>query len=271
MEMITTGTPITCASKENDRLQLRYKTSGPNAAIEIYDTSELYGEKGSFRIMQFSGEAVQGAMDLERPERIVFEYPRAIIHLMKQNDPAFEDVFAIGHGIGTIAGYFAEKRFKVAELDDKVVEISKAWFGCSGDHVVIGDGRQLLCMEKPDTYDYIVLDAFNAQGTPRHLISSEFFRIARDKLHAGGAILMNLIGRGDNDRLINAVHTTLGEHFPHTVSFSMPSNRITDAKNIIMMGSGKPIRFQARHMAGFAEFAPGPGHLILDGIGEAAK
>lgn len=245
-------------------MQLRYKTSGPNTDIEVYDTSELYGEIGSFRILQFSGEAVQGAMDLERPERIVFEYPRAMIHLMKQNDPAFEDVFAIGHGIGTIAGYFAEKRFKVAELDDKVVEISKVWFGCGCDHVVIGDGRQLLDMEKPDTYDYMILDAFTAQGTPRHLISSEFFRIVRDKLHAGGAILMNLIGKGDNDRLINAIHTTLGEHFPYTASFSMPSNRMTDAKNIVMMGSGKPIRFQARHMAGFMEFVPGPGHLILD-------
>jgi spermidine synthase len=247
-------------------LQLRYKTSGANADIEIYDTSELYGEKGSFRIMQFSGEAVQGAMDLERPERIVFEYPRAIIHLIKQNDPAFEDVFAIGHGIGTIAGFFAEKRFKVAELDDKVVELSKVWFGCRCEHVVIGDGRRLLGSEKPDTYDYMILDAFTAQGTPRHLISSEFFRIARDKLHASGAIIMNLIGRGDNDRLINAVHTTLCGHFPYTASFSMPSNRITDAKNVIMMGSGKPIRFQARHMAGFAEFVPDPGHLILDGF-----
>lgn len=245
-------------------MQLRDKTSGPHGEIEIYDTSELYGEKGSFRIMQFSGEAVQGAIDLERPERIVFEYPRAIIHLMKQNDPSFEDVFAIGHGIGTIAGYFADKRFKVAELDDNVVQLSKAWFGSDCGHVVIGDGRKLLDTEKPGTYDYIILDAFTAQGTPRHLISSEFFRIARDKLHAGGAILTNLIAKGDNDRLINAVHTTLGEHFPYTGAFSMPSNRMTDAKNVIMIGSGKPIRFQTRHMAGFAEYAPGPGHLILD-------
>lgn len=249
-------------------MQLRFKASGANTDIEIYDTTDLYGEKGNFRIMQFSGEAVQGAIDLDRPDRIVFEYPRAIIHLMKLNDPAFENVFAIGHGIGTIAGYFAEKRFKVAELDENVVELSKVWFGCRCDHVVVGDGRELLSREEPDMYDFIVLDAFTAQGTPRHLISSEFFRIARDKLHAGGAIIMNLIGKGDNDRLINAVHSTLAEHFPYTQSFSMLTNRTTDAKNVIMMGGGRPIRFQTRHMAGFREFDPAPGHWIADGSGD---
>lgn len=245
-------------------MQLRHKTSGANADIEIYDTTELYGEKGRFRIMQFSGEAVQGAIDLDRPERVVFEYPRAIIHLMKQNDPAFEDVFAIGHGTGTLPRYFAEKRFKVAELDEVVVEASKAWFGCKCADIVIGDGRELLTREKPGTYDYVVLDAFTAAGTPRHLVSSGFFRIARDKLRGGGAILLNLIGKGGNDWRINAIYATMGERFAFTRAFSLSSGRSADAVNVVMMGSGRPIRFHARHMAGFAEFDPGPGEVIGD-------
>jgi spermidine synthase len=122
-------------------LHLLFKAVSNNYEITVYDTTELYGEKGKFRVMQFSKEALQGALDLNNPERIVFEYPRAMIHLMEFNDPSFNDVFVIGHGIGTIAGYFSEKRFKVAELDDKVVELSKLCFGYRKDNVIVGDGR----------------------------------------------------------------------------------------------------------------------------------
>lgn len=129
-----------------------------------------------FKEFSFSNEAIQGAMDLNNPERILFEYPRAIIHLMKFNDPSFEDVFVIGHGIGTIAGHFSEKRFKVAELDDKIVELSKRYFGYRKDNVIVGDGRHILGSEETHAYDYIILDALTDKGTPRHLTSKEFFR-----------------------------------------------------------------------------------------------
>ncbi|OZQ65408.1 spermidine synthase [Paenibacillus sp. VTT E-133280] len=250
--------------KELDHLQSQIHTSSDNHEITVYDTTELYGEQGAFRVMQFSNQAIQGAMDLNHPERVVFEYPRAIIHLMKCNAPSFEDAFLIGHGIGTIAGYFLDKRFKVAELDSEVVELSRRYFGYIQDNVVIGDGRQILEGEETQKYDYIVLDAFTAAGTPRHLISSEFFSIAHSKLNTEGYLLMNLMGKGENDPLINAIYTTLTEQFTYIKSFSLPSDGTADIKNIIIIGGFKPIRFQARHMAGFNEIQLGQGYLIRD-------
>lgn len=243
-------------------MKLLYKTNGVGGEIAVYEAEELFGEKGRFRYMQFSGEAVQGAIDLDRPERIVFEYPRALIHLMKMNRPDFEDVFAIGHGIGTIPGYFADKRFTIAELDEDVAAISRQWFGCSRD-VMIGDGRELLAEAQNGRYDYIVVDAFTADGTPRHLVSEGMFRIARDKLHAGGAILLNLFGRGGGDPFTAAIYATLGAQFPHTAAFSM-AVRSTGTTNIVMMGAGQSIRWQSRHMAGFVPYDPGPGYLLTD-------
>ncbi|KIL39643.1 spermidine synthase [Gordoniibacillus kamchatkensis] len=246
-------------------MHLRLKETGQqHQDITVYDTKELYGERGSFRVMQFSHEAVQGAMDLNDPKRIVLEYPRAIIHLMELNNPSFEDAFVIGHGIGTIAGHFPDKRFKAAELDGKVLEISRTHFGYHSDNVIIGDGRFILANEAPQTYDYVILDAFTAEGTPRHLVSAEFFGMAKEKLHSRGAIVMNLMGKGANDNLINAIHTTLGEHFPYTRTFALPAQGARDVQNVVIMGSGKPIRYQARHMAGFIEALPGQGHIIMD-------
>lgn len=241
-----------------------YQTNSHNHEITVYDTTELYGEKGKFRVMQFSNNAIQGAMDLNHPKRVVFEYPRAIIHLMEFNEPFFEDVFVIGHGIGTIASYFSEKRFKIAELDPEVVNLSRRYFGYSKDNVVIGDGRQILEDEAPHKYDYIILDAFTAAGTPRHLVSSEFFSITSSKLNAHGFIIMNLMGKGENDPLVNAIYTTLSAEFSYIKSFALPSEGAGDIRNIIIIGGNQPIRFQARHMAGLGEIQLGQGYLIRD-------
>lgn len=245
-------------------MQLLYKEITANHEVMVYDTTELYGERGDFRVLQFSNEAIQGAMDLNHPERVMFEYPRAIIHLMEYNDPSFKDVFLIGHGIGTIASYFTEKRFKVAELDTEVVELSKRYFGYSKDNVIVGDGRYILESEDTAVYDYIILDAFTDKGTPRQLVSKEFFRITTDKLHSEGSIILNLMGRFDNDTLISAIHSTLREEYNYSKVFSLPAEGITDIQNIIIIGSHKPSSYQPRNMAGFNEILLEEGHIIWD-------
>lgn len=248
-----------------------FKEFSHNQELQVYDTTKLFGETGNFRVMQFANAAIQGAMDLNDPKRILFEYPRAIIHLMEFNNPSFEDVFMIGHGIGSIAGHYSDKRFKIAELDDQVVELSKKFFGYSEDNVIIGDGRNTLEGEQPQNYDYIIIDAFTEKGTPHHLISNEFFKITRNKLHPHGSIIMNLMGKGNNDRLMNAIHTTLSEEYDYIQSFQLPSESATDIKNIIIMGSCSPIVFHTRHMAGFIGIELGEGHIIRDSCSKKIK
>ncbi|MZQ86750.1 spermidine synthase [Paenibacillus sp. 5J-6] len=247
-------------------MNLLFKTSSPNHEISVYDTTELYGEKGSFRVLEFSNRAIQGAMDLNDPTRILFEYPRAMIHVIDYNIPDFENAFIIGHGIGTIAGYFSEKRCKVAELDQTVVELSQRFFGYRRDNVSIGDGRQLLANEERHAYDAIVLDAFTEKGTPMHLVSKPFFEMCRDKLDSSGLIIMNLFGKGENDQLVNAIHATLSEEFTYVKAFSLPSGGVADMQNIILIGRNEPIGYQARHMAGFTEIELGQGYVIWDKV-----
>jgi spermidine synthase len=247
------------------KLQHLFVTEGSDRQrISVYDTEELYGERGKFRVLQFSEAAVQGAMDLDRPERIVFEYPRAMIHLMEHNDPQFEDVFMIGHGIGTIASKLSGKRIKTAEFDERVVELSGTYFHSRTEHVVIGDGRSILAGEAPHSYDYIILDAFTAEGTPRHLTSREFFRLAQDKLDAQGAVIVNLMGRGVHDPSVTSVYTTLLEQFAYVLAFLLPSESAGALRNMILAASDRPIAYQARQMAGFVEVEPDRGHIITD-------
>ncbi|MBP1155708.1 spermidine synthase [Paenibacillus sp. PvR052] len=231
--------------------------------ITVYDATQLYGEIGKYRFLQFSDDAIQGAIDLMDPKRIVLEYPRAIIQLMECNDPHFENVFIIGHGIGTIAGHYQNKRFRTAEIDEKVVELSKAFFRYKKDNVIVGDGRQILMNEEPNEFDYIILDAFTKEGTPVHLTTMEFFEMTKEKLNSRGSIIMNLMGKAKNDKLINAIHTTLRETYVYTKAFSLPGKDVSDIRNIILIGSNKNIDFP-RDMAGFFEIELGQGHIILD-------
>ncbi|MFD3763300.1 MULTISPECIES: spermidine synthase [Paenibacillus] len=231
--------------------------------LKVYDTEELYGVKGRFRVLEFSDDAVQGVLDLNDPERIVFEYPRAIIHLIDANHSDFEDMFLIGHGIGTIARHYANRRITAAEVDKRVAELARTFFGSEAESVRIGDGRELLEREAQDTLDVIIVDAFTKEGTPRHLASAEFFMMAADRLRDQGIMIMNLIGRGTRDPYIRAIHTTLHTVFSYTKAFRLSDRRI-DIQNIILIGAARPILYQERHMAGFREATLEQGYVITD-------
>ncbi|WP_373232871.1 spermidine synthase [Cohnella sp.] len=232
--------------------------------ITVYDTNQLYGEMGKFRCLQFTDDAIQGAIDLKNPKRIVLAYHRAVIHLMMLNNPLFEKVFVIGHGIGTIAGHYTDKQFTVAEIDGKVVELSKLYFRYPINNVVVGDGREILRYSEQSSFDYIILDAFTHKGTPLHLTSMEFFEMTLAKLNTRGAIIMNLMGKAKDDRFINAIHTTLRKSYLYIKAFTQQSEDETDIRNIIVIGSNKMFDFQVRDMAGFFEIELGQGHIIRD-------
>jgi spermidine synthase len=250
--------------KELDYLyQLAKELSGSQEII-VYEANQLFGEIGKYRFLQFSDHAIQGAIDLKEPKRVVMEYPRAIMHVMETNDPSFENVFMIGHGIGTIAGHYPDKRFVVAEIDEKIVELSRSYFNYSKDNVVIGDGRQILNEQSPGSFDYIILDAFTTEGTPHHLTTLEFFELTKEKLDSNGSIIMNLFGKVKNDKLINSIYSTLKEIYAYAKAFSLPGEDSADTCNMIIVGSNKAIDFHSRNMAGFLEIELDEGHRMMD-------
>ncbi|WP_027086943.1 spermidine synthase [Cohnella panacarvi] len=247
-------------------MQLLAKTAGRFNEIRIYESSELYGKTGRYRLMGFEDGAVQGAMDLRDPRRVVLEYQQAVVHLMDSHVPSFEDAFVIGHGIGTIAAHYPNKRFVVAEIDDEVVELSKQYFGCRTDHVIIGDGRRILEEQPPRSFDYVILDAFTPNGTPWHLLTLQFFETAMDKLRPAGAAILNLTGKRRNDRLISAIYATLCETCEHVSAYYLPvvGAGDSDAGNVIIAGGHRPIEARQKRMAGFTEIDIERGHRLRD-------
>ncbi|NGZ75282.1 spermidine synthase [Saccharibacillus alkalitolerans] len=245
-------------------MELLRRAEEPGFEVAVYETDELYGEKGRFRVLQFADGDVQGALDLNDPKRIVLEYPRAIVHLMEHNDPGFERAFIVGHGIGTIAGHFAGRDIRTAEISPTIAEWSRTFFGYAGPAAGIGDGRELLEREADGSLDYIVLDAFTEKGTPWHLFTREFWKLARRKLNESGTILLNVFGRGRRDSFVEAVWAGLSETFAHTRGFALPTDDPRDPTNRILVGAKRPIQGKLRRMAGFEPSEPEPGTVLED-------
>ncbi|MCC3372709.1 spermidine synthase [Cohnella sp. REN36] len=240
------------------------RRSGMDGEISVCERTELYGELGKYRCLQFADGAVQGAIDLRDPSRVVLAYQRALIHLMPHNEPAFERAFVIGHGAGTIASHFADRQFKVAEIDEAIVSLSRQYFGYRLNNVTVGDGRRVLEAEAPGGYDYILVDAFTAKGTPRHFASLPFFRMTAEKLGARGMLFLNLIGRARGDKRIASIYATLREAYPHVCAFYLGGHDDPGGGNFILAGAKREIGWREALMAGFAEMEPGPGYVLGD-------
>lgn len=77
---------------------------------------------------------------------------------------------------------------------------------------VIQDGRQYLACH-PDPVDFIVLDAYNSDAIPFHLITREFFELVKGRLTPDGILAINYIGRPSGDFVTDSLIRTLGEVF----------------------------------------------------------
>ena len=113
------------------------------------------------------------------------------------------DCAVLGLGAGTIACY-TEKNdsFVYYEIDPNVVKIAREYFTFLSDspaetRVVLGDGRIELAREKGD-FNLIMLDAFNGNAVPVHLLTTEAFDQYLKHLTPDGFMLVNISNRHVN-------------------------------------------------------------------------
>ena len=97
------------------------------------------------------------------------------------------------------------------DVDDRLGEAAGAFLGAlprSGTYAAV-DGRAYL-LRREAAFDAIVLDAYaDRTMVPGHLVTREFFVLARSRLAEGGALYMNLIAPPGPDRLATRIERTL--------------------------------------------------------------
>lgn len=141
----------------------------------------------------------QSCMSLADPRALVFSYTRMMISaLYVHPDPKRILIVGLGGATlqNTLARLLPEAVIDTVEIDPAVAKVAKEYFGYQTgprQRLWIDDGRaHIEKARRADTrYDLIMLDAFDVDYIPRHLMTLEFLRTVRDILAPGGIVVAN--------------------------------------------------------------------------------
>ena len=181
-------------------------------------------EEGGQRCMRFgrNGLLRQSCITLSDPDTMVFEYTKMAMGALYLN-PTPKRILIIGLGGGTLPRTF-QKLFPdivmdVAEIDPAVTRMAKQYFSfvpAVGTHVAEQDGRVYVkrALQAGKTYDLVILDAFDHQYIPEHLLTVEFLREVKGVLAPNGVLAANTFA---TSRLYDSesatYHTVFGPFF----------------------------------------------------------
>ena len=203
--------------------QARGMVEGTNVR-EIYRGNSNFGQlqvlESRFRPRRalLNDYLLQGAYDTQAQQSAhMFSY---MLHdLARAYTTNLSDVLCIGLGVGLVPRQFAREgaRVDVVEINPAMVPLAQQYFGFQPEKVnlTIGDGRQFLtqCRQR---YDAIILDAFQGETTPSHLMTREAFTAIRRRLRPDGVLVINCFGDFTLDRDFQAasLQKTLTNVFP---------------------------------------------------------
>ena len=135
-------------------------------------------------------------------------------------DRPVERMLVVGNAGGTVARAYGELypdvRIDGVEIDPEVTEAGRRYLGLDDNpnlRVVTADGRPHLELTD-ERYDVIVVDAYHQPYIPFYLATEEFFRLARERLAPGGVLALNVATVPGDERLPEAIGTTVLAAFP---------------------------------------------------------
>lgn len=161
----------------------------------------------------------QSCIDMQRPERMVMNYPQLMLGALYLN-PSPRSVLIIGLGGGTIpralTRILPDVHIDVVEIDPAVIEVAKRYFLFSVSdrvRVVEADGRVFVkrALREGRRYDLIMLDAFDHEYIPEHLLTRDFLAEVKTLLTPGGILAANTFS---SSRLYDHESVTYAAVFP---------------------------------------------------------
>jgi predicted membrane-bound spermidine synthase len=139
----------------------------------------------------------------------------------------------IGLAGGTIARQFTHVYGPIpidgVEIDPAIVEAGRQYFAMNEPNlnVHVQDGRTFLATTQ-ETYDVIVIDAFQQPYIPFQLTTREFFTQIRDHLSPTGVVALNTAHTSTDFRLVQAFVNTMSQVFPDVYTFNVPNTFNTE-------------------------------------------
>lgn len=118
-----------------------------------------------------------------------------------------ERVLVIGCAGGTLGTMLARagRGVDMVDIDSDAFVLARRFFNLAPEiDCHVADGRAFL-ERTSESFDSIMVDAFDRNALPHHLCTVEFFRLARRRLNLHGTILFNAVVAHDLDRIADRI------------------------------------------------------------------
>jgi spermidine synthase len=153
------------------------------------------------RCMAFGRYATlrQTCISLAKPDEMVLEYSKmALSALYLHPNPRRILVIGMGGGVlpKALQTIYPNLQLDIVEIDPAVIKVAKQFFNYQpspGTRIFAEDGRYFVkkALKQNIAYDHIILDAFDENYIPEHLLTVEFLRETKRLLSPNGVISSN--------------------------------------------------------------------------------
>ena len=139
------------------------------------------------------------------------------------------DLLVLGMGTGTYGSQcrrsYPAMSVTGVEIDGKITRLARDYFRMPDDmRVITYDGRAYLNAVE-ETYDVIMVDAYQDITIPFQMASGEFFRLVREHLKDDGVMVVNMNMRGQREGNINQyLADTIAAEFSEIYTADVPGN-----------------------------------------------
>jgi len=234
----------------------------------LYRQVLVYGDSYT-RCLCFTGECRigrQSCIDLHRPDWLMFEYTQMMLGALLLN-PEPRSILIIGLGGGTLprtlAKLLPDADIDVVEIDPAVVRVAQEYFGYRPNehqHVYEEDGRAYVrrMLRTDKRYALIMLDAYDHQYIPEHLLTQEFLTQVRSLLAPNGIVAANTFS---SSRLYQNESVTYRAVFGQFYNLKS-ANRVILASNAPLPTVAQATRNAARFETAFTAFGFKPISLL---------
>jgi len=162
----------------------------------------LVEDQGDLRCLKFNvktSKTNQSCFYKSTPQQLVFNYTKLLFSgLLLLDNP--KNILIIGLGGGTMSNtlhqIYPQSTITNVEIDPAVIKVARQYFGFFENQRVssiVQDGRIFIkrAVIKKQQYDWIILDAFNGDYIPEHLLTQEFLQEAKNILTPNGILSAN--------------------------------------------------------------------------------
>lgn len=207
----------------------------------LYQTILVTREPGRL-CLQFSvrrEQRNQSCMNPRAPKQMLFPYARMMMAALLLN-PDPKNILIVGLGGGTLptalTELYPDAALTVVEIDPAVVAVARQYFDyqpTANTSLVVQDARvftKRAARDADQLFDLVMLDAFNGDYIPEHLLTREYLLETRSIMAPGGVLAANTFAIS---QLYDHESTTYTDVFEEYLNYRLPQtgNRVILARN----------------------------------------